>query len=60
MLKLSETELTEIINSLTLDEVKILLKHFILNVYSDVEIPISIVGFILNLVNEENNDDRDN
>lgn len=57
MLEPSETELTEIIDSLTLDEIKILLKHFILNVYSDIEIPISIVGFIFNLVKGENNDD---
>ena len=57
MLEPSETELTEIIDSLTLDEIKILLKHFILNVYSDIEIPISIIGFIFNLVKGENNDD---
>lgn len=57
MLEPSETELTEILDSLTLDEIKILLKHFILNVYSDIEVPISIVGFIFNLVKGENNDD---
>ena len=57
MLEPSETELTEIIDSLTLDEIKILLKHFILNVYSDIEVPISIIGFIFNLVKGENNDD---
>lgn len=57
MLEPSETELTEIIDSLTLDEIKILLKHFILNVYSDIEVPISIIGFIFNLVKGESNDD---
>ena len=57
MLEPSETELTEIIDSLTLDEIKIILKHFILNVYSDIEVPISIIGFIFNLVKGESNDD---
>lgn len=57
MLEPSKTELTEIIDSLTLDEIKILLKHFILNVYSDIEVPISIIGFIFNLVKGESNDD---